>query len=605
MAVIDENTIAAQAFVFFVAGYETSKNTIAFCLYELAVDPKIQERTRRDVLEALDKRDGSLTYEAVQDMKYLDMVILESHQQDMLLELTPLLLVAVLLYALHAYLTSTFDYWLVRGVPYRKPTPLLGNFADLLLFRKCQAEGLSDMYNWFGNERYFGVFRVRSPILIVRDPDLVKSICVKDFSVFRNRGIPVNGAQDPLSAHLFNLEGKHWKSLRAKLTPAFSSGKLRSMFYLLAECSDGLGRLVERRLEPSRGGAVVEAGELAANFTIDVIGSCAFGLRINALGDEDSGFRRAALRLSRPGYVATLWRMLRTALPRLYKVLGVQVIDPEVTEFFKRLVSQMVEERESSAAPRRHDFMDLLIELKNRGTLDHSNGLLREPRDDEGSGAAGDIVIDENTIAAQAFVFFVAGYETSKNTIAFCLYELAVDPKIQERTRRDVLEALDKRDGSLTYEAVQDMKYLDMVILETLRKYPPGPLLSRRCERPYKLPGSEVELPKDMRVVIPIYAIHHDPKHYPDPATFRPERFDERHRLERHPYTYLPFGEGPRGCIGVRFALLQTKVGVITFLRKYRVEVCGKTTVPIKFSKRSLVTASENGVWLKISRLPG
>lgn len=74
-------------------------------------------------------------------------------------------------------------------------------------------------------------------------------------------------------------------------------------------------------------------------------------------------------------------------------------------------------------------------------------------------------VLDENTIAAQAFVFFVAGYETSSNSIAFCLYEFAVNPEIQEKTRQDVFEALDKRDGKLTYDAVQDMKYLDMVIL--------------------------------------------------------------------------------------------------------------------------------------------
>ncbi|XP_001599214.2 probable cytochrome P450 6a13 [Nasonia vitripennis] len=532
--------------------------------------------------------------------------------KDCLWEPLPIVLI-MLGYALYAFLTSTFDYWLVRGVPYRKPTPLLGNFGDLLLFRKSQPEGISEMYNWFGNERFFGVFRVRSPILIVRDPELIKCVCVKDFHVFCNRGIPVNSTKDPLSGHLFNLEGKHWKSLRSKLTPAFSSGKLKNMFYLLVECSDDLTRLVERRLEMLENSSssssssfpdasIVEVRELAANFTIDVIGSCAFGIQINALSDEDSEFRKAARRLSKPSYKATLWRMLRTSMPKLYKLLGVQVIDPSVTKFFMDVVSQMVKERENKAL-KRHDFMDLLIELKNRGTLELDNGNGLRAHNDEEVPVAEEIVLDENTIAAQAFVFFVAGYETSSNTIAFCLYELAVNPEIQEKARRDIIDALDKRDSKLTYDAVQDMKYLDMVILETLRKYPPAPLLSRRCEYPYKLPGSDVELSKGMRVVIPIYAIHHDPKHYPEPDKFRPERFGDEEKRARHPYTFLPFGEGPRNCIGTRFALLQTKVGVITFLRKYQVEVCEKTDIPIKFSRRSLVTASETGVSLNISRL--
>jgi len=86
--------------------------------------------------------------------------------------------------------------------------------------------------------------------------------------------------------------------------------------------------------------------------------------------------------------------------------------------------------------------------------------------------------------------------------------------------------------------------------VETLRKYPSAPLLSRRCEYKYQIPNSNVELPAGMRVIIPIYGFHHDPNYYPDPARFNPERFTEENKRTRHPYTYLPFGEGPRNCIG-------------------------------------------------------
>ncbi|XP_024943134.1 cytochrome P450 6a2-like isoform X1 [Cephus cinctus] len=510
--------------------------------------------------------------------------------------LDPFLLTGFLIGVLYFYFIATFDFWANNGVPYRKPTLLLGNFGPLLLFKKSQQDGIYDMYNWFKNERYFGVYRVRSPIFILRDPDLVKSVCVKDFSCFPNRGIPVN-TQDPLSGHLFNLEGKKWKGLRSKLTPTFSSGKIKRMFYLLVECSEEFQKLIRH----SATGAPVEVRELAAKFTIDVIGSCAFGIQINALANEDSEFRIMASKLSKPSYKTTLWRMLRTSMPRLYKLLGVQVIHPEVTTFFKNVVSQMIREREKSTI-KRHDFMDLLIELKNKGSLEGDNGST-QGLNEEDAQAAKDIVLDENSIAAQAFVFFAAGYETSSTSISFCLHELALNPQIQEKLREDILQGIEKHDGKLNYDSIQEMKYLDMVVQETLRKYPPAPLMSRRCEYPYQVPGTKIELPAGMRVVIPTYGLHHDPDHYPNPEQFIPERFTDENKRTRHPYTYLPFGEGPRNCIGMRFALLQTKVGIISFVKNHRVEVCEKTTVPIKFSKRSLVTTSEGGFWLKISPL--
>lgn len=221
----------------------------------------------------------------------------------------------LLLSAVYYYLTWPFNFWDIHGVPYKKPTIIVGNFGSQLLFKKSQAEGCLEMYNWFKKERFFGAYRVRSPILFVRDPELIKCICVKDFACFMNRAIAVN-PKDALSGHLFNLEGALWKGLRSKLTPTFSPGKLKKMFYLLVECSDKIEQLIG---EVSTDRGIVEVRELAANFTIDVIGSCAFGIQINALTDQHSHFVKAARKLSKPTYKAALWRMLRSAIPRLYK----------------------------------------------------------------------------------------------------------------------------------------------------------------------------------------------------------------------------------------------------------------------------------------------
>lgn len=107
----------------------------------------------------------------------------------------PLLLVGLVLSGLYFYFTATFNFWECRGVPFKKPTVLVGNFGSSLLFRTSVPEAVEEMYQWFKDERFFGAFRVRSPVLILRDPDLVKSVCVKDFACFSNRGIPINNSQ--------------------------------------------------------------------------------------------------------------------------------------------------------------------------------------------------------------------------------------------------------------------------------------------------------------------------------------------------------------------------------------------------------------------------
>jgi cytochrome P450 family 6 len=94
-----------------------------------------------------------------------------------------------------------------------------------------------------------------------------------------------------------------------------------------------------------------------------------------------------------------------------------------------------------------------------------------------------------------------------------------------------------------------------MFFSETLRKYPAVPVLSRECTKDYKIPGTNVVLEKGMTTIIPVFALHHDPKYYPDPERFDPERFNENEKSKRHHFVYLPFGEGPRICIG-NFAVL-------------------------------------------------
>nr|CAD7457129.1 unnamed protein product [Timema tahoe] len=237
-----------------------------------------------------------------------------------------------------------------------------------------------------------------------------------------------------------------------------------------------------------------------------------------------------------------------------------------------QVVKETVEYREKNNVVR-NDFMQLLIQLKNQGKLDPEdedppNGTRRMSSGVAGRGVPstdtkegnidrpdGLLVLcptdlTDKVLAAQAFVFFLAGFETSSTAMSFCMYELALNQDIQDQLRVEVDDALQAHGDVMTYEAVQDMHYLDRIISETLRKYPPAPNLYRKCTIPYPIPGTSITLEQGTRVLIPAYAIHHDPEFYPEPEKFDPERFTEENKGSRPSCTYLPFGEGPRICIG-------------------------------------------------------
>ncbi|KAI4454488.1 cytochrome p450 [Holotrichia oblita] len=150
-----------------------------------------------------------------------------------------------------------------------------------------------------------------------------------------------------------------------------------------------------------------------------------------------------------------------------------------------------------------------------------------------------------------------------------------------------------ENDGKLTYDSV----------METLRKYPPVPTLLRQCVIDYKLPNSDFTLEAGTKVEIPVYALQHDPEFYPDPDKFDPERFTEENKAKRHPYVYIPFGEGPRICIGLRFGLMQSRVGLALILSRYRVKLHSKTITPIGISPTAFLMSSNNTIWLELEKL--
>ena len=139
--------------------------------------------------------------------------------------------------------------------------------------------------------------------------------------------------------------------------------------------------------------------------------------------------------------------------------------------------------------------------------------------------------------------------------------------------------------------------------LESLRKYPPASTLTRICETDYKIEGTDYFIPKGCDVQIPVYAIHHDPDIYPDPETFDPERFTAEETAKRNAFAFLPFGEGPRNCIGLRFGMMQSRLGLATVLLNFKWTLGSQMSIPLKFAANQFIIASEEGIWLNLQKI--
>jgi len=160
-------------------------------------------------------------------------------------------------------------------------------------------------------------------------------------------------------------------------------------------------------------------------------------------------------------------------------------------------------------------------------------------------------------------------------------------------------------------------------LTETLRMYGPVFNLMREAAEEYKIPDTNLTIPKNMKIFIPVHAIHNDPEIYPEPEKFIPERFSEENKRNRHPMAHLPFGnycltflmnfhnasfashtgDGPRNCIGLRFGLMQTRISLIQLLLNFKFTPSSRTSIPMELHKGSPVLSPLNDMWLKVDKL--
>ncbi|XP_038217492.1 cytochrome P450 6B5-like [Zerene cesonia] len=494
----------------------------------------------------------------------------------------------VIIFSLCYYLfTRKYDYWKKRNVPHLEPTTLFGNYKDYLLLKTYLPQVISDVCKKFPNQPYVGAYYGTEPALIVKDPDYLKLIMTKDFYYFNSREIGEFTDKEVITRNIFFIGGDRWKILRQNFTPLFSSAKMKKMFYLIEECSTTLEKLIDKAAaEPS-----TETRLMMSRFTIDCIGSCAFGLNTKCLIDSTNPFLHIGQRIFEMSSSRALRNIGRALWPSIFYKLGLTAFPAEISEFFAKLLVDVFEQRQYKDSGR-HDFVDLMLSLKENKYIT-GDSIANIKGDDKKTT----LEVDNALLCAQATVFFAAGYETSSGTLSYLLYELAKCPEAQERAIAETDEYF-KKNNKLFYECIHETPYIQACMNETLRLYPVLGVLTREVVEDYTLPSGLV-LNKDLRVHIPVYHLHRDPNNFPEPDTFRPERFLEPEKDNIKPFTYMPFGDGPRICLGMRFAKMQMTAGLLTVLKKCRVELAENMPKTLVFDARPLTTQTATGIKLK------
>ena len=410
----------------------------------------------------------------------------------------------VLLFLAAAYLLYMcwhFTLFSRQGIPVNgTPLPILGNMGRVM------SEGLVDGLN--GDlEKYgrtHGTYVGRSPTLTTIDADLIKEVFVKEHATFSDKFSFRSGdvTEDLMLSNINDYSS--WKSLRAVMTPTFSSGKLKRMIPQINKCAAVYaGHLVRE----SAGGKSLEMKEFAGSFTMDVIASIGFGLDVNTQEDRNNPFvthatKAITISLQHP---LMLISMFLPFLRPLVMPLKLGFIDKKAKEFFCNITNQALDARIKEQDSTRVDFLQLM-----------ANAQSEEDRGDKGKRS-----MTRQEIISQALLFFVAGYDTTATTISFLAYSLACNSDAQEKLIDEIRRVVGDKEN-IDDDDLHQMPYLDMCVSESLRLFPPGVRTDRIAHKDVELKG--IHIPAGCFVMVPIYHMHHFAEIYPDPEAFIPER---------------------------------------------------------------------------------
>ncbi|KAK6644071.1 hypothetical protein RUM43_000336 [Polyplax serrata] len=496
------------------------------------------------------------------------------------------------------------NYWTKKGIEeLASSVPFLGEFYRPAFRMEDPLVYFNRFYYHFKDKRFGGMYFLQVPFLLIRDPDLLKQIMIKDTDHFLNRYDFSVGADPIMSQNLSALKDEKWRNLRMVMTTVFTASKMKDMFTFMEKCAKQSTEILMTKIKNQNNVKGTDADVLEMDFKeyfsrygTDVIASTAFGVEVDSFKNPDNEFYAAGSAITdgldgKNAIKLTLLMMF----PMVAKMLKLKFFGKKLNDFLFSTVSSTIREREKHNIVRK-DVIHILKESRKMNDNIENGNLVKVKLPE----------LTDEDIAAQAVLFYFGGFETMGTLLGFLSYELALHPDIQQQVYEEVKTITEANEG-VTYDGIMhQMKYLDMVINETLRKWPPAAASDRIVTKRYTIPKTEnspeVILEPGDKVMIPISSLHRDPKHFPDPEKFDPERFrDEKDTVKN--FTFLPFGGGMRGCIGTRYALMEAKTIFVHLIKEFEIVPIKRTEIPIKLQKSvAFLLRSENGFWLGLKQ---
>lgn len=457
------------------------------------------------------------------------------------------------------------------GIP-QKPTVFF--FGDMFELSK-KGLGYIDYNMVKENGKVFGLYLGNTPSLVISDADMIKQIMVKEFSKFTDRVALISLSKRWDSA-VSLASGEHWRFLRSTLSPTFTSGKMREMNPYIHKCMNTLHELLEEKVHQHPEGFDIKPN--LHGYTLDIICSTGFGLDVDAQKDPDNPFIKHSREFLEFRGLRSPIFILQIFFPDIVRIsnrfLRTNIVSNTAFDFFLTTLSKAFNERKQEVSKHR-DLLQLMINAhKDKGEISITNEEDIEETTFEGMKKRG---LTDVEVLINSIIFMVAGYDTTATTLSWLIYDLVTNPDCQDKLIQEIDTEIG--DSETTYDNVFKLRYLDMILNETLRMHPPAQRLNRKALEDVVING--VQIKKGMDCTFSLLALHFMPEYWENPNKYDPERFAPENQANLNPYAYMPFGQGPRNCIGKRLALLEVKATVVTLLQKYRFHKTEKLKVPM------------------------
>lgn len=404
--------------------------------------------------------------------------------------------------------------------------------------------------------------RTGTPWHMVTDPAAIRRVLLENVDNYPKSIVTKNLLRPAIGDSLFIAEGKHWRWQRRTAAPAFSHRNVAALAPVMARAAY---RSADR---------IAQAGNRAINMLDEMI-TATFDVISDVTFSGDTGFDRAAVHKAIDLYIAEAGKV------SLFDVLGLPDWIPRPGRTLatngmgdmKAAADRVIDARQASG---HHDIPDLL-------------DLLLEGEDPKTGRRMSTEEIRDNLLT-----FIVAGHETTALTLAWSIYLCAFDQDVQNRARAEAQNVL--HGCAATADDLAKLPYIRQIIDEALRLYPPAAIVSRTALAQDTLCGTQIHAGDT--VILPIYALHRSHLLWDDPDQFNPDRWANGAKPDR--YAYLPFGDGPRICIGASFALQEAVIILATLLGRFRfTSVKGVDPDPVMI----ITLRPEGGVWLEAEAL--